>query len=176
VLKKYILLFSAVVCVGLAADRDARAQEGTGGSYPSDFERVELTRSPGAWFDVEMGDIVSGTIEVANGVATLSGTIAMRGVPPEGVWCIEGEGPTCVYGGEFPARTLTPEELETLRALVAAVPERVCHQQPGLECDPSVLIAISVDGESRSSYCCGDLNADFSTAFDGLVAFIDGLI
>jgi hypothetical protein len=91
--------------------------------------------------------------------------------------CIQAEPEVCLLPALSAPVVLDVTQVDTLRALVAAVPPPDFRVPPDLTCDPQYVSTITVNGVSVEGTFCGEPQQPaFTPAYLALLGFLDALV
>ncbi len=151
---------------------------GCGGSdaqvLNADFQQLGIRSGSGYGFCLSKGDVLQGMLSANQNAATYVGTAATDGDRSKEA-CLDEYSETCMVSQAFGPKQVAPQQLQEVRALVKRIPPKECDEQENLECDPCRITTLSVDGTSVDSFCCGELNENFSKAFSELDVYLSKL-
>lgn len=138
------------------------------------YQSIDINRRPGMGYCLLEGEIISGTLTITDENALFEGTTASFG-DRETDDCLYDTRDPCIVEVSFGPHQISQNQVDELTEQLTNMPQKICRHYSGVSCDPCVILSITVDDDTVSADCCGDLNEDFMDAFDTLAYFLDQL-
>lgn len=163
----------AICCLSIACVDDSPEFE-----WPDETSEIRLGRTGGGLdYCVAPGDITSARVSHVGGATEIEGRVVGRSEEDRGESCLNfpesSYGEECLISEEVEPRHISREQYDEIREAIAAIPRKVCAEDPDRICHYCLYTTLTVDDHSVSNDCCGELNEGFLDAFYDAAAVIE---